>query len=85
MAKVLLDHELISLLHDIDEEAATRVKNAVVTALNEAADTVANHFGLRRGEVDDSSEEFTFMVHFYSDGPSYPKELAAYDPYGSWD
>ncbi len=84
MAKVLWDHELMLLVQDIDPEAATRVKKKLITAYNEAADAVANHFGLRHGEADDGCDLFTFMVDFYSDGPDYPRELSAYDPAGSW-
>ncbi len=83
MAKVLFDYELMSLLQDIDPPAATRLDTAIKTALNEAADTVVRRFGISRGEPGGNGDYF--LVRFYSDGPSYPREVAAWDPDGSWD
>ena len=82
MAKVLFDYELMSLLQDIDKEAATRLNTAIKTALNEAADTVVRHFGTRHVETIRDGDRF--LVHFCSDGPTYPREVSAYDPDGLW-
>lgn len=82
MSKVLFDYELMSLLQDIDPPAATHFNTAMKTVLNEAADIVVRHFGICRG--DPGGDGDYFLVRFYSDGPSYPREVSAYDPDGSW-